>query len=85
LTQNLAPLPVESWNPEKIFQSSAYNRVAGTASWLARLVAHRLLCLLVAAFVREGPPVTDLDDTVKRRWGTRIKARGIYRESGSMN
>ncbi len=59
---------------------SVYHRVLSTASWSARLVAHRLLRLLVAAFVREGPVVIGLDDTIERRWGATIKARGIYRD-----
>jgi hypothetical protein len=42
--------------------------------------AHRLLHLLVAAFVRHGPVVIGLDDTIERRWGMKIKARGIYRD-----
>jgi hypothetical protein len=33
------------------------------------------LHLLVAAFVGDGPVV--IDDTIERRWGTKIKARGI--------
>jgi hypothetical protein len=37
-----------------------------------------LLHLLVAAFVGDGPVV--IDDTIERRWGTKIKARGIYRD-----
>jgi hypothetical protein len=57
---------------------AAYHRVLSTASWSARLVAHRLLRLLVAAFVREGAVVIGLDDTIERRW--RAKARGIYRD-----
>jgi len=44
----------------------------------ARRVAQRLLHLLVAAFVGDGPVV--IDDTIERRWGTKIKARGIYRD-----
>jgi hypothetical protein len=59
---------------------AVYHRVLSTASWSARLVAHRLLRLLVAAFVREGPVVIGLDDTIERRWGAKIKARGIYRD-----
>src|SRR3954471_24010679 len=59
---------------------AVYHRVLSTASWSARLVAHRLLRLLVTAFVREGPVVIGLDDTIERRWGARIKARGIYRD-----
>jgi hypothetical protein len=59
---------------------AVYHRVLSTARWSARRVAHRLLGLLVAAFVREGPVVIGLDDTIERRWGTKIKARGIYRD-----
>src|SRR4051795_7337355 len=59
---------------------AVYHRVLSTACWSARLVAHRLLRLLGAAFVRDGPVVIGLDDTIERRWGTRIKARGIYRD-----
>jgi hypothetical protein len=59
---------------------AVYHRVLSTARWSARRVAHRLLGLLVAAFVREGPVVIGLDDTIERRWGPRIKARGIYRD-----
>jgi DDE superfamily endonuclease len=59
---------------------AVYHRVLSTASWSARLVAHRLLRLLVAAFVRDGPVVIGLDDTIERRWGAKIKARGIYRD-----
>src|SRR3954468_626117 len=59
---------------------AVYHRVLSTASWSARLVAQRLLHLLVAAFVREGPVVIGLDDTIERRWGAKIKARGIYRD-----
>src|SRR5687768_17686362 len=59
---------------------AVYHRVLSTACWSARLVAHQLLGLLVVAFVREGPVVIGLDDTIERRWGTKIKARGIYRD-----
>jgi hypothetical protein len=38
------------------------------------------LLLLVAAFVSSGPVVVGLDDTIERRWGARITARGIYRD-----
>ena len=36
--------------------------------------------VLVAAFMPAGPVVIGLDDTLERRWGARIKARGIYRD-----
>src|SRR3954465_13110227 len=37
-------------------------------------LAHRLLLLLVAAFVPTGPVVVGVDDTIERRWGAKIKA-----------
>ncbi|WP_407572944.1 transposase [Deinococcus altitudinis] len=39
-----------------------------------------LLCLLLAAFVPSGPLVLDLDDTIERRTGAKISAKGIYRD-----
>jgi DDE superfamily endonuclease len=57
-----------------------YHRVLSTGRWSSRAVAHRLLLLLVAAFVPHGPVVIAIDDTIERRWGAKIKARGIYRD-----
>ena len=59
---------------------AVYHRVLSTGRWSSRAVAHRLLLLLVAALVPGGPVVVGIDDTIERRWGTRIKARGIYRD-----
>src|SRR3712207_2636666 len=59
---------------------AVYHRVLSLGRWSSRAVAHRLLLLLVAAFVPTGPVVVGLDDTVERRWGARIAARGIYRD-----
>ena len=59
---------------------AAHHRVLSHARWSSRAVAHRLLLLLVAALVPEGPVVVGLDDTIERRWGARIGARGIYRD-----
>src|SRR5919202_3346301 len=59
---------------------AVYHRVLSTGSWSSRAVAHRLLLLLVAAFVPHGPVVIAIDDTIERRWGAKIKARGIYRD-----
>jgi hypothetical protein len=40
-----------------------------------------LLGLLVEAFVPEGEPlVVGIDETLERRWGKRIAAKGIYRD-----
>src|SRR3954470_19666972 len=59
---------------------AVYHRVLSLGRWSARAVAHRLLRLLVAAFVPTGPVVVGIDDTIERRWGAEIKARGIYRD-----
>jgi hypothetical protein len=59
----------------------AYHAVLNRAPWSSRAVAGRLLRLLVATFVRpEATIVFGLDDTIERRWGAKIKARGIYRD-----
>ena len=50
---------------------AVYHRVLSTARWSARRVAHRLLGLLVAAFVRKGPVVIGLDDTIDDSDGSR--------------
>jgi hypothetical protein len=57
-----------------------YHRVLSTARWSARRLARRVLLHLIASFVPEGPIVIGVDDTIERRWGTKIAARGIYRD-----
>src|SRR5436190_2269137 len=59
---------------------AVYHRVLSLGRCSSRAVAHRLLLLLVAALVPQGPVVIGLDDTIERRWGAKIKARGIYRD-----
>jgi hypothetical protein len=59
---------------------AVYHRVLSSVRWSARAVAHRLLLVLVATFVRDGPVVIGIDETIERRWGPKIKARGIYRD-----
>ena len=59
---------------------AVHHRLLSTGRWSSRAVARRLLVLLIAAFVPDGPVVVGIDDTIERRWGARIKARGIYRD-----
>jgi hypothetical protein len=59
---------------------AVHHRVLSHGHWCSRALAHRLLLLLVEAFVPAGPVVVGLDDTIERRWGARIAARGIYRD-----
>jgi hypothetical protein len=57
-----------------------YHRVLSRAVWSPRAAARVLLHLLVRAFVPQGPIVLGIDDTIERRRGTHIAARGIYRD-----
>jgi DDE superfamily endonuclease len=57
-----------------------YHRVLSRAVWSPRAAARVLLHLLVRAFVPQGPIVLGIDDTIERRRGARIAARGIYRD-----
>jgi transposase InsO family protein len=57
-----------------------YHRVLSRAAWCPRTGARILLGLLVDAFAPSGPLVMAVDDTIERRWGRRIRARGIYRD-----
>ena len=57
-----------------------YHRVLNKARWSARAAARVLLGVLVATFAPSGPVVIGVDDTLERRWGERITARGIYRD-----
>jgi hypothetical protein len=57
-----------------------YHRVLNRNRWSSRRVARCLLKLLVISFVPDGPVIIGLDDTLERRWGAKIKARGIYRD-----
>jgi len=57
------------------------HRVLNRAQWSSLAVSRVLLGLLVAAFAPGGPLVLGLDETVERRWGAQIAARGRYRDA----
>ena len=57
-----------------------YHRVLNRAAWSGRAAARVLLGLLLDAFVPRGPVLLGLDDTIERRRGKRISAKGIYRD-----
>jgi hypothetical protein len=58
-----------------------YHRVLNRAHWSCHKAAGLLLKLLVAAFVPEGPLLVGIDETLERRNGKKIAARGIYRDA----
>src|SRR3954462_1064327 len=58
-----------------------YHRVLNRARWSSRALSPLLLRLLVQAFVATGAAViVGLDDTIERRRGAKIAAKGIYRD-----
>ena len=57
-----------------------YHYVLNHARWSSRAVARKLLAMIVENFAPAGPVVIGLDDTIERRWGPKISARGIYRD-----
>src|SRR6266566_3459647 len=63
---------------ERQFQK--YHRVLNRAQWSSLAVARVLLGLIVCTFVPAGAVVIGIDDTLERRRGEKIKAKGIYRD-----
>lgn len=57
-----------------------YHRVLNRAKWSSLRAAKVLLVLLIRAFVPEGEVVLALDDTLERRRGKKIAAKGIYHD-----
>src|ERR687888_641167 len=59
-----------------------YHRVLNRATWSARQASRILLGLLIAALVPPGATIVlGADDTVERRSGRKIKAKGCYRDA----
>jgi len=57
-----------------------YHRVLNRAAWSGRAAGCVLLGLLLDAFAPKGPVILGVDDTIERRRGKRIRAKGIYRD-----
>jgi hypothetical protein len=57
-----------------------YHRVLNRAHWASLAASRVLLGLLVAAFAPSGPLLLGLDETIERRRGQCIAAKGIYRD-----
>lgn len=58
-----------------------YHQVLNRAVWSSLAVSQVLLGLIVTTLVGQDEPlVAGLDDTIERRWGKKIEARGIYRD-----
>ena len=72
-----AVLRVMGLSQEKAFQK--YHRVLRRVRWSTLAASRRLLVMLIDAFAPEGPLLMALDDTIERRRGAKIAAKGIYR------
>jgi hypothetical protein len=57
-----------------------YHYVLSRARWNSRVIASRLLTMILDRLLPVGPVVIGIDDTIERRWGRKIAARGIYRD-----
>ena len=56
-----------------------YHCVLNRAVWSGREASGVLLGLLVKTFMANGPLVIGVDETLERRWGKKIAAKGVYR------
>jgi hypothetical protein len=57
------------------------HRILSRATWSSRRCSHILLMLLLRAFVPDHHPlILGIDETIERRRGSKIAARGIYRD-----
>ena len=73
-----AILRIMGRSAEPNFQT--YHRVLNRAVWSPLNASRLLLRLLVAVFVPRGVVLFGLDDTIERRRGDQITAKGIYRD-----
>src|SRR5712691_8742925 len=74
-----AVLRVMGQQNEQQFQN--YHRVLNRAKWSSRKLSRLLLLLLVHLFVaNDAPIVVGIDETIERRRGAKIAARGVYRD-----
>lgn len=71
-------LEVMGLEDEPNFQN--YHRVLNRAVWSNLQGSKILLATLVMAFIPNGTIVCGIDDTIERRKGRKIRAKGIYRD-----
>jgi DDE superfamily endonuclease len=74
-----AILQVMGLEQEPHFQTD--HRVLNRAKWSSLAASRILLGQLLRVLVPTGPVVLGIDDTIERRKGKQIKAKGIYRDA----
>jgi hypothetical protein len=62
-------------------QFHCYHRVLSPAKWSGLALSRILLGLLVATFAADGPLVFGVDETLERRRGAKIAAKGSYHDA----
>ena len=65
----------------KIPNWDLYHRVLSRAKWSPLACSLQLVRLLIKKFIPSQTLVLGIDETIERRWGPKIKARGIYRDA----
>src|SRR5260221_13743360 len=67
---------------DKATNWSSFHQVLNRARWSPLAVSRQLLLLIVETFVPAGACVElVIDETLERRWGSKISKRGHYRDS----
>src|SRR5260370_39074485 len=67
---------------DKATNWSSFHQVLNRARWSPLAVSRQLLLLIVETFVPAGACVElVIDETLERRWGSKISNRGHYRDS----
>jgi len=74
-----AVLRIMGLSQERHFQN--YHRVLNRAVWSNLALSAVLLRLLLETFLPVGPVVIGIDETIERRRGAKIRAKGIYRDA----
>jgi hypothetical protein len=60
---------------------STHTKRLSQASWSSLKASRVLIGLLVEAFVPKGDPlVVGIDETLERRYGKKLSAKGVYRD-----
>src|SRR5919205_3843061 len=66
---------------ERARRFERYHRVLNRAAWSSRKASRVLLGLLVRTFLPDGEPlIIGVDETLERRKGKKIAAKGVYRD-----
>jgi hypothetical protein len=74
-----AALRVMGLQADSLF--AKYHQVLNRATWSPLAMAKRLLDVLITMiYPGDKPLLFGMDETIERRWGRRIAARGIYRD-----